>query len=1103
MNFSLHAKMNILGQLTCSLLLLNSLGFSFFTAHTSQNGIFDIGLVSISFQYPSSLFESVDLLAKTTNIINSCNENKDFYFVELCETMPSLQAGGYFYIITLFVLELCVINSALCLWWVCLGRSSGKYEHSHALSPVIYFITLICYNLLSTTGTNAKIIKEGYGMVYCFLIEILLLILSMHYYLVLKRIFANDFLILEEPLATENIKRNFSRASGTHSRGANDTGQSEDDLGLRPMSRRKSCSSSQAVQVDEKVVCKEIIEDLSGEIEKLMSQKNRLEDSTNSLKKLMESSVPDITIYQSNIEAKSFEIKTLKDIIRNLKEKLVEKDIKIKEYERDLSVNKALVQALNTNNDLMVRNLDEKERVLESIRNSGNFKSFDDVSEKDSKRDSQYRYGRFTDSTHAGTSIAHSDRESALDKQIKDQGRSMLYPEESSGCKFQVLSEEIFCMKKPQEYEKIIKDQEELIKSLKDKKNEYKLTIKTLQKNLKDIINDRDRLADDLSSAKESLRAIEDLYIESSNKFVKNQEDWNTEKADIEYSKNILARELEALKSRLKIQEEAMNAEISEATNKIESLKDKLQYYEVEHELAHSEISRLKDLQDLLKADLLDKSSNPSEEIRLSPQKFSKLLSLTDPKYENSLKDLDKSFHSMIDEKDDLRQSCADKDNTIIELSEINQKLSEKIYELQAEPKNSEKVLDYGRSSMQSENSASSSFLSVQEMFVVESISDFDVRNNFLLDKVMRMKKEPPMIYANLWKLMEGLMEEKAKVDKLDLALKRKPRHIAEFTMDFLLSHYGLQSLANKQLKAMTMSLEELNKVNHPYGVLFCRLLGLFHPRPISLDLSVYLLAVQHLFNAIALSNKATKFANHYEILQYGGHASIVDVMELIMKVCKNNRAVGERVIFSIHKESEYKLEIALLKVCGTMAKTGKKPKHFFDLLDNNSTNSLDYHEFVDGIRYTLGIWITQEEAEAICAYIDLNSNGVITMDEWVTRVDFNMYMQKIYAKESLVTKVQVLNAFIEEFELEMIEDYNKLRQTIKIRSLDQIEFENYMRMVEPCLKDHEIIKMFEDIRSIERTKNVSPEGFCIAVLKNKLGGYGIGSFDLKDIASI
>jgi hypothetical protein len=355
---------------------------------------------------------------------------------------------------------------------------------------------------------------------------------------------------------------------------------------------------------------------------------------------------------------------------------------------------------------------------------------------------------------------------------------------------------------------------------------------------------------------------------------------------------------------------------------------------------------------------------------------------------------------------------------------------------------------------------------------------------------------------------MENLMEEKTKVDKLDLALKRKPRHVAEFTMDFLLSHYGLQSLANKQLKAMTMSLEELNKLNHPYGVFFCRLLALFHPRPISLDLSVYLLAVQHLFNAIALSNKATKFANHYEILQYGGHASIVDVMELIMKVCKNNRAVGERVIFSIHKESELKLNIALLKVCGTMAKTGKKPKHFFELLDNNNTNSLDYHEFVDGIRYTLGIWITQEEAEAICAYIDVNSNGVITIDEWVTRVDFNLYMQKIYAKESLVTKVQVLNAFIEEFELEMIEDYNKLRQTIKLRSLDQMEFENYMRMVEPCLKDHEIIKMFEDVRNIERTKNVSPEGFCVAVLKNKIGGYGVGSFgnfyiDLKDVASI
>ncbi|OMJ75469.1 hypothetical protein SteCoe_25391 [Stentor coeruleus] len=1140
MNFSYHAKLNISAQIICSLFLLYSLCYTFFTGYTTKDLSLDIGLFSISFQSPSSEFQNLELQTKISSLLTVCDINQDFPLKDLCLVLPKLQAGGYFYIISLLVLQFCILNSAFSLWWVYTGRGPGKYESTNVLSPAILMVSLVSYSILGTFGSSARLISEGSGMVYCFFIDIVLVLLCLHYFLILKRNFITEFQLFEEPLPVENIPKH-SR-SGTQSKGPYDTGQSEDDVGFGARLRKKAMNQSQGVQVNEKSFCKEVIDDLSGEIEKLLDQKNRLEDSTNNLKKLMESSIPDIALYQSNIEIKNSEIKTLKDIIKNFKEKLIEKDIKLEEIERDLSVNKALAQALSSNNALLAKNLDERDRVLENIRNSGTFKSFDDASEKDSKRDNQSAHDRYTESTHATVSIAQSDRESMLDKlnylnkalevqkdineqlhyknksleeikfklednlnklQKKQQGKSMICAEDSEGSRFQIPSEDLYGNKKLSDSEKLLNDQREIIKKLQDKKSQYKLQIQALQKALKDITDDRDRLADDLGSTKENLRSIEDLYIEACDKHIKYQEDWNIEKGDILYSKNILARELETLKSRLKIQEDAMNSEILEATNQIELLKDKLKYYEAEFETAQNEIHRLKDLQDFLKNDLVDKSSDPSEDIRLSPQKFTQLLSLTDPRFDKTLKDLDKSFHSIIDEKEDLRKSCVEKEMAILELSEINQKLSEQIYELKLQPVSSEKAFVYERPSMHSESSASSSYMSLQEMLIVESLADIDVRNNPLLDKVLKMKKEPPMIYSNLWKLMESLMEEKNKVDKLDLALKRRPRHAAEFTMDFMLSHFGLQSLANKQLKAMSQSLEELNKLNHPYGVFFCRLLALYHSRPISVDFSVFLLTVQHLFNGISLSNKLSKFADHYEIIQYGGHASIVDVMELVMKVCKNHRDVGERLILSIHKDSEQKLEIALLKVLGTMAKTNKKPKHFFELLDNNSTNSLDYHEFVDGIRYTLGIWITQEEAEAICAYIDTNSNGVITMEEWVGKVDFSIYKEKIYTKIAMVTKVQVLNAFIEEYELEMIEDYNKLRQTIKFRSLDQIEFERAMMNIEPNLKDHEIVKLFEEVRKNERTNNVSPEGFCIAVLKNKLGGYGIGSFELKDLAGV
>ena len=94
-----------------------------------------------------------------------------------------------------------------------------------------------------------------------------------------------------------------------------------------------------------------------------------------------------------------------------------------------------------------------------------------------------------------------------------------------------------------------------------------------------------------------------------------------------------------------------------------------------------------------------------------------------------------------------------------------------------------------------------------------------------------------------------------------------------------------------------------------------------------------------------------------------------------------------------------------------------------------------------------------------------------------------------------MVTKVQLLNSFIEEYELEMIEDFNKLRGLVSLKSLNFSAFENALKQISPDIKPSKVEKMFKNLQVSEKTKNVSPEGFCISVLKNKIGGYGIGMF--------
>jgi hypothetical protein len=98
--------------------------------------------------------------------------------------------------------------------------------------------------------------------------------------------------------------------------------------------------------------------------------------------------------------------------------------------------------------------------------------------------------------------------------------------------------------------------------------------------------------------------------------------------------------------------------------------------------------------------------------------------------------------------------------------------------------------------------------------------------------------------------------------------------------------------------------------------------------------------------------------------------------MELVVKLCRGNRDAGERIINLFQPEVENRLDIILVKICGTMARMGNDKLYLFQILDLDKGGTLDYHEFVDGIRYSLNIWVSQEEAEDLASFIDVSGTG-------------------------------------------------------------------------------------------------------------------------------
>lgn len=464
--------------------------------------------------------------------------------------------------------------------------------------------------------------------------------------------------------------------------------------------------------------------------------------------------------------------------------------------------------------------------------------------------------------------------------------------------------------------------------------------------------------------------------------------------------------------------------------------------------------------------------------------------------YETQIKDLGAMKAQLTKELEDTRK---ERDDLRKELNLKDSELQSTQVEYMQAHKELFQAREQARPSTGWETHSQSSSHSVKETTVIEGLV-VRTGQHPVLEKIAPLRREAPMTYSNVWKLFESLMNEKVKLDRVEWTMGRQLRPMADFMLDFVYLHYGLKTLALKQLKALVLSLQELYENKHQYGTLFARFLGIIHPRPLTSYLSAFLLVAQEEFAKIASRTlvKSESFSESYDILQYGGQVSLIDAMEIVIRLCRGNREPGERIISLMFPVSEEeKLEITLVKVCGTLSRMGKDSTYIFDMLDIDGLGTVDYHEFVDGLRLTLDIWVTQDEAEDLCGFIDDNGSGSVSKAEWMQKIDFNAYVAKAAARTSVVTKSAFLTALVEEFEHEVVQDYYRIRSLIKKPTVDNKAALELLRRLEPMIDERTAMQLFEEAKTVDPDARggVSPEAFCVVILRNRVGGLGIGLF--------
>ncbi|OMJ86526.1 hypothetical protein SteCoe_11942 [Stentor coeruleus] len=608
------------------------------------------------------------------------------------------------------------------------------------------------------------------------------------------------------------------------------------------------------------------------------------------------------------------------------------------------------------------------------------------------------------------------------------------------------------------------------IKKLRREAKRNERVIEDTQKSIEDCEREIEELKKELEVAK--LKENEGFK-----KLNMAEEEWERVKSELLHNNAQQNREIEVLQSRMRTQEDFFEKELQTTQLLLESAKDERKKFESQADFLKNECDRLLDLEKQLAQGL------PKDLSALQPI-------IEENLHRNSInfQNFESQINKFLSEKEKLRSKLQQTENELQVVSEECQQL----HKLRFETRREENL---------SISSAESFSHSIQDSLIIEGISPSIIFHNPLMEKLSKLRKEPPMSYSTVWKTLETMMMEKLKIDKVDIEIGRLPRNVADYMFEFMYKQYGLKALGLKQLKALTVSLEELYKVQHPYAVFFSRVMGIFHSRPIPARVSVFLFSVQDQFNNIIKKpkSKSENFSEIYETMQFGGEASIVDIVGLVKKVFSKHRPAGERVLYNLHRDRPDRLELTILKICSLLKNLGENEEYLFDAIKDSGI-SADYQEFIDGIRDGLNVWISQEEAEGLCSFLDENGKGEITLEAWKNKIKIDEFINKADCKAAMVTKADFLNSLVAEYEYEVLEDYHALKNVIKGSNISAEQASQYLIQIDPDMNLDIQERIFKEalVHDGGKGKEVSSEALSIVILKHNIGGYGKGVFTLE-----
>mmetsp|Transcript_32192 Transcript_32192/g.55617 ORF Transcript_32192/g.55617 Transcript_32192/m.55617 type:complete len:1105 (-) Transcript_32192:22-3336(-) len=349
------------------------------------------------------------------------------------------------------------------------------------------------------------------------------------------------------------------------------------------------------------------------------------------------------------------------------------------------------------------------------------------------------------------------------------------------------------------------------------------------------------------------------------------------------------------------------------------------------------------------------------------------------------------------------------------------------------------------------------------------------------------LRTQYPMIEANIYKLIEASLEEKAKFDILDTEQGRPVRHMVECLLDFLYKQYGLKFLALKNFSSLIEGLQK--NIERPYINLYCRLLCIFTKQPIGTMQGCFIVKARTAFVATQ-RNGRMRGANKTAI-EYGGEASVSDIIDIIPKLfifSDSARLAGEGVVRRLLLDKPL-VEYLPSLITNKVLKLGLEFSSFYNKLDPLRQGYITLESLIEGVRNILDIWLPKKTLEDYFKGEFRTSN--FTLSQLASKLFVKDPYAALQSKAAMITKCDFLTHIVDsiaDIETMRLTEVKLIFEEFQVEELTRAQFTDAVRRLDPQMSDTKVTELF-NANAFFPSETLSRDNWLALVKGNNLGG--------------